>query len=49
MQLQTIVAEVVRLFKFRNVDSSGNVIGTDYQSLFSRPLEPANIYWERRN
>ncbi|KAK4193430.1 cytochrome P450 [Podospora australis] len=49
VQLQTIVAEVVRLFKFRNVDGSDKVIGTDYASLFSRPLEPANIYWERRN
>lgn len=50
VQLQTIVAEVVRLFKFKNVDGSvGEVIGTDYQSLFSRPLEPAKIYWERRD
>ncbi|KAK0631815.1 cytochrome P450 51 [Immersiella caudata] len=48
VQLQTIVAMIVRNFKFRNVDGSNNVIGTDYQSLFSRPLEPANIYWERR-
>ena len=49
VQLQTIVAETVRLFKFRNVDGSSNVIGTDYASLFSRPLEPANIHWEKRN
>ncbi len=42
VQLQTIVAMVVREFKFRNVDGSSNVIGTDYSSLFSRPLEPAN-------
>ncbi|KAL1891871.1 Lanosterol 14-alpha-demethylase [Sporothrix stenoceras] len=48
VQLQTIVAEVVRLFKFRNVDGSNKVIGTDYASLFSRPLEPAVIHWERR-
>ena len=48
VQLQTIIAEVVRLFKIRNVDGSDKVIGTDYASLFSRPLEPANIYWERR-
>ena len=48
VQLQTIVATVVRMFKFRNVDGSKNVVGTDYSSLFSRPMEPANIYWERR-
>ncbi|ROT37377.1 cytochrome P450 [Sodiomyces alkalinus F11] len=48
VQLQTITAEVVRLFKFRNPDGSDKLIGTDYASLFSRPLEPANIYWERR-
>lgn len=49
VQLQTIVVEVVRLFKFRNVDGSSKVIGTDYASLFSRPLTPAPIYWERRD
>lgn len=48
VQLQTIVAEMVRTFKFKNVDGSNKVIGTDYQSLFSRPLNPANIHWERR-
>jgi sterol 14-demethylase len=49
VQLQTIVAMTVRTFKFRNVDGSNDVIGTDYASLFSRPLEPANIYWEKRD
>lgn len=49
VQLQTIVAMVVREFKFRNIDGSDKVIGTDYASLFSRPLEPANICWERRS
>jgi sterol 14-demethylase len=48
VQLQVIVANVVRLFKFRNVDGSDSIVGTDYQSLFSRPLEPTPIYWERR-
>ncbi|KAK3695045.1 cytochrome P450 51 [Podospora appendiculata] len=48
VQLQTIVAMIVREFKFRNVDGSDKIIGTDYASLFSRPLEPAKIYWERR-
>ncbi|KAI1156128.1 cytochrome P450 51 [Nemania diffusa] len=49
VQLQTIVAMVVRELKLRNVDGSNKVIGTDYASLFSRPLEPANIYWEKRD
>ncbi|KND89481.1 Eburicol 14-alpha-demethylase, partial [Tolypocladium ophioglossoides CBS 100239] len=49
VQLQTIVAEVVRLFKLSNVDGGHTLIGTDYASLFSRPLEPANIRWERRD
>ncbi|OTA69188.1 eburicol 14a-demethylase [Hypoxylon sp. EC38] len=49
VQLQTINAMIVRMFKFRNVDGSDKVIDTDYASLFSRPIEPANIYWEKRD
>lgn len=49
VQLQTIVAETVREFKFTNADGSRNIIGTDYASLFSRPLEPAKVRWERRD
>ena len=49
VQLQTIVAETVRLFKLSNADGSRDLIGTDYASLFSRPLEPAKIRWERRD
>ena len=48
VQLVTIAATMVRLFKFRNVDGSKEVVGTDYTSLFSRPLAPAVIEWERR-
>lgn len=48
LQLQTIVAETVRLFKLSNVDGGKGIIGTDYASLFSRPLEPAKIRYERR-
>lgn len=48
VQLQVITAEIVRLFKFRNVDGSDKIVGTDYSSLFSRPLQPAKIHWERR-
>nr|AKA94166.1 lanosterol 14-alpha-demethylase [Zymoseptoria tritici] len=48
VQLQTITATMVRDFKFYNVDGSDNVVGTDYSSLFSRPLSPAVVKWERR-
>lgn len=49
LQLQTIVANMVRLFKFRNPDgSTGKTVDTDYASLFSKPLEPAEIRWEKR-
>jgi len=48
VQLVTIMATMVRLFKLRNPDGSKEVVGTDYQSLFSRPLSPAVIEWERR-
>ena len=48
VQLVTITATLVRLFKFRNVDGSKDVVGTDYASLFSRPLAPAVVEWERR-
>jgi sterol 14alpha-demethylase len=49
VQLQTITATVVRMFKLENIDGSREVIGTDYSSLFSRPLQPAKIRWEKRN
>lgn len=48
VQLVTIAATMVRMFKLRNVDGSKDVVGTDYASLFSRPLAPAFIEWERR-
>jgi sterol 14-demethylase len=48
LQLGTITATLVREFKFRNLDGSKDVVGTDYTSLFSRPLAPAVIGWERR-
>lgn len=47
-QLQTILVAVVREFKLRNVDGKEGVVGTDYSSLFSRPLAPAVVEWERR-
>ncbi|KAE9381668.1 eburicol 14 alpha-demethylase [Stipitochalara longipes BDJ] len=48
VQLLTITATMVRMFKLRNVDGKKDVVGTDYSSLFSRPLTPNPIEWERR-
>jgi sterol 14-demethylase len=48
VQLITIMATITRILKIRNVDGSKDVVGTDYASLFSRPLTPAVIEWERR-
>ncbi|KAF2084258.1 lanosterol 14-alpha-demethylase [Saccharata proteae CBS 121410] len=48
VQLQTILANMVREFKFRNVDGSAKVVDTDYSSLFSQPMRPAVVQWERR-
>lgn len=48
VQLITIMATVVRFLKFKNPDGSKEVNGTDYTSLFTRPLEPAVVAWERR-
>lgn len=48
VQLGTITAVLVRQFRFRNLDGVKGVVGTDYSSLFSRPLNPAVVNWERR-
>ncbi|CZS94525.1 probable cytochrome P450 51 (eburicol 14 alpha-demethylase) [Rhynchosporium agropyri] len=48
VQLITITAVMVRYFKFRNLDGSSRVVETDYTSLFSRPLAPAVVEWEKR-
>ncbi|KAL5121953.1 Lanosterol 14-alpha-demethylase [Pleosporales sp. CAS-2024a] len=48
LQLQTILVAIVREFKLRNVNGSKDIVGTDYSSLFSRPLAPGIIEWERR-
>jgi cytochrome P450 len=49
LQLQTILVTFVREFKLRNVGGNKDIVGTDYASLFSRPLAPAVVEWERRN
>ncbi|KAL8966101.1 MAG: hypothetical protein Q9197_006177 [Variospora fuerteventurae] len=49
LQLTIIMAIMVRTFRFWNVEGKeGVVVGTDYSSMFSRPLEPALVRWERR-
>ena len=48
VQLQTILATLVREFRFANLLGKEGVVGTDYSSLFSRPLSPAVVKWERR-
>jgi sterol 14-demethylase len=48
VQLVTIMATMVRLFKLRNLDSSKDVVPTDFASLFTRPTTPAVIEWEFR-
>ncbi|KAI9800627.1 MAG: Lanosterol 14-alpha-demethylase [Piccolia ochrophora] len=48
VQLNTILAAMVREFRFKNVEGVEGVVGTDYSSLFSRPLNPAVVQWERR-
>ena len=48
VQLGTITATFARLFRFRNLEGVTGVVGTDYSSLFSRPLNPAVVKWEKR-
>ena len=48
VQLQALVAEMVRIFKFRTVDGTASIAPTNYNSLFSRPADQAMIYYERR-
>ncbi|KAM6515163.1 Lanosterol 14-alpha-demethylase [Fusarium solani] len=48
VNLGVIVATVVRNFKLSTMDGKSGVPATDYNSLFSRPVQPAYIRWERR-
>ncbi|KAF2422625.1 14 alpha-demethylase [Tothia fuscella] len=48
VQLTTILATLVKEFKFSELPGKG-VPATDYTSLFSRPLCPAHLGWERRD
>ena len=48
VQLGVILVEFVRTFRLTTVDGKKDVVGTDYSSLFSRPLSPAVVNWEWR-
>lgn len=48
LNLSVIIATLVRDFQFFTMDGNKGVPKTDYSSLFSRPLQPAVIRWERR-
>ncbi|OJJ30031.1 hypothetical protein ASPWEDRAFT_55517 [Aspergillus wentii DTO 134E9] len=49
VQLGVILAVFVQHFRLRSVSDTKNVPETDYSSLFSRPMAPAKVLWERRN
>lgn len=48
LQLGVITAMIVREFKFKLPAGVKGVVDTDYSSLFSRPLAPAVVEWEKR-
>ena len=48
LNLSVIVATMVRNFRFFTIDGKKSVPSTDYASLFSRPVQPAMVRWERR-
>lgn len=49
LNLGVIVSTLVRNFKFENMEGRKGVPGTDYSSLFSKPMMPATIRWTRRD
>lgn len=48
VQLGTVLATMTRLIRINTVDNTRAVVSTDYSSLFSRPMAPAVITYERR-
>lgn len=48
LNLTVIVATVVRHLRLSNVEGKTGVPDTDYSSLFSGPMKPTPIRWERR-
>ncbi|KIV94568.1 hypothetical protein PV10_02323 [Exophiala mesophila] len=49
VQLGTVLAQMVREVKFRNVNEKSGLVKTDYSSLFSRPISPAVVKFEKRD
>ncbi|OQE46375.1 hypothetical protein PENCOP_c001G07774 [Penicillium coprophilum] len=49
LNLEVIVATLVREFRFFNPEGREGVPDTDYSSLFSRPMQPATVRWEARS
>ena len=47
VQLGTVLATTVRYVRFRNLEGK-SLVPTDYSSLFSRPLSPAVVEFEKR-
>lgn len=47
-QLAVVITVVVRNFKVGNVGGKRGVNATDHSSMFSRPMEPTFVEWERR-
>lgn len=48
LQLGAIIATLVRNLRFKNLEGKTDIVQTDYSSLFSQPMRPARIGWERR-
>lgn len=47
-QLGAIIATLVRLLQWEQIDPKAPVPATDYSSMFSRPINPAEIRWRKR-
>ena len=48
VQLTTVLAIMIRHVKFSTADNRKPVVDTDYSSLFSRPMAPAIVRFEKR-
>ncbi|XWW96012.1 hypothetical protein V2A60_003982 [Cordyceps javanica] len=48
LNLGAIIATLVREFRVYSLDESGTLPKTDYASMFSRPVQPALVRWQRR-
>ncbi|KAH8892597.1 cytochrome P450 [Thozetella sp. PMI_491] len=48
-QLGAVIATMVRLLQWEQVDPKAPIPSTDYSSMFSRPMNPTTIRWRRRH